>query len=103
MQRSSDLLGSTSPQNTGQNLQASGVPRQWGHIADGYSHDDIRTCVAVAYPMPDYDADEQRVIPPCGTCRELLADYNESMRVIVPVDGDYRVARAIDLLPARTW
>ena len=50
-----------------------------GHIADGYSHDDIRTCVAVAYPMPDHDADEQRVIPPCGTCRELLADYNESM------------------------
>ena len=52
--------------------------------------------------MPDHDADEQRVIPPCATCRELLADYNESMRVIVPVDGDYRVARAIDLLPART-
>lgn len=72
-------------------------------IADGYSHDDIETCVAVAYPMPDHDAEDQRVIPPCGTCRELLADYNEQMRVIVPVDGENRVANAIDLLPTRTW
>ncbi len=72
-------------------------------IADGYSHDDIETCVAVAYPMPDHDEHETRVIPPCGTCREMLADYNEDMRVVVPVDGENRVARAIDLLPTRTW
>lgn len=72
-------------------------------IADGYSHDDIDTSVAVAYPMPSHDTDEARVIPPCGCCRELLADYNEEMRVIVPVDGELGVARAIDLLPTRTW
>lgn len=72
-------------------------------IADGYGHDDVETSVAVAYPMPSHDADEPRVIPPCGSCRELLADYNEEMRVIVPVDGENRVASAIDLLPARTW
>ena len=72
-------------------------------IADGYRHDAVDTSVAVAYPMPSHDADEARVIPPCGSCRELLADYNEQMRVIVPVDGKNRVASAIDLLPTRTW
>lgn len=72
-------------------------------IADGYRHDELRTCVAVAYPMSDHDATEIRVVPPCGVCRELLADYNEDMRVIVPVDGENRVVSAIDLLPTRTW
>lgn len=72
-------------------------------IADGYRHDEIQTCVAAAYPMSDHDPTEIRVIPPCGVCRELLADYREDMRVIVPVDGENRVARAIALLPTRTW
>ena len=72
-------------------------------IADGYSHEDVDTSVAVAYPMPSHDTDEARVVPPCGSCRELLADYNEQMRVIVPVDGENRIASAIDLLPTRTW
>ncbi|SFB95107.1 cytidine deaminase [Halobiforma haloterrestris] len=72
-------------------------------IADGYRHDDLETCVAVAYPMADHDATGVRVVPPCGPCRELLADYNEEMRIIVPVDGENRVGTAIDLLPTRTW
>lgn len=72
-------------------------------IADGYSHNEVETSVAVAYPMPSHDEDEPRVIPPCGSCRELLADYNESMRVVVPVDGENRVVSAINLLPTRTW
>lgn len=72
-------------------------------IADGYRHDEILTCVAVAYPMPDHDSTEIRVVPPCGACRELLADYNDAMRVVVPTDGENRVVRAIDLLPTRTW
>ncbi|ELY93122.1 cytidine deaminase [Natrialba taiwanensis] len=72
-------------------------------IADGYSHDDITTTVAVAYPMPSHDENEARVIPPCGSCRELLADYNEKMRVIVPSGGENRIVKAIDLLPTRTW
>lgn len=72
-------------------------------MAAGVSREDLETCVAVSYPMPDHDADERRVVPPCGTCREILADYGADIRVIVPVDGENRVARAIDLLPARTW
>lgn len=90
-------------------------------IADGHSHDDIEACVAVAYPMPDHDADDARPIPPCGVCRELLADYNPEMRVVVPVDGSHelstatepsdagdgdgalRTVRAEELLPVRPW
>jgi cytidine deaminase len=72
-------------------------------IADGYSHDEIDTCVAVAYPMSDHDESETRVVPPCGSCREMLADYNEEMRVIVPIEGPNRIVQAIDLLPTRTW
>jgi cytidine deaminase len=72
-------------------------------IADGYAHDEIRTCVAVSYPMPSHDAENARVIPPCGSCREMLVDYNEAMRVIVPGEGGNRVVAATDLLPVRTW
>ncbi|MFB6221518.1 MAG: cytidine deaminase [Halolamina sp.] len=72
-------------------------------IAAGYSHDDIEACVAVAYPMPDHDAEETRVVPPCGVCREMLADYNPEMRVVVPDEGDHRMVRAGDLLPMRPW
>jgi cytidine deaminase len=72
-------------------------------IADGYGHAEIHTCVAVSHPMPSHDATEISVVPPCGVCREMLADYNEEMRVVVPVADRLRVASAIQLLPARTW
>lgn len=72
-------------------------------ITDRYSHDEVETCVAVAYPRPSHDEDQARVIPPCGSCRELITDYNEEMRVIVPFEGANRVVSAIDLLPTRTW
>jgi cytidine deaminase len=72
-------------------------------IADGHTHDEIETCVAVSYPLPEHEKHPTRVIPPCGSCRELLADCNPEMRVIAPVDGEERVVRAIDLLPGRPW
>jgi cytidine deaminase len=72
-------------------------------IAAGHRHDDIATCVAVSSPMDRHDATEHRVVPPCGSCRELLVDHNESMRVVVPADGGERVVAASDLLPVRTW
>lgn len=72
-------------------------------VADGHSHDEIEACVAVAYPMPEHEADEARPIPPCGVCRELLADYNPEMQVVVPVDGENRTVRAAELLPVRPW
>lgn len=72
-------------------------------MADGHGQGDIETCVAVAYPMPHHETSEQRVIPPCGVCRELLVDYNPEMRIIVPIDGEPMVVRASDLLPTRSW
>ena len=83
-------------------------------IAAGYSHDDIEACVAVAYSMPEHDAEDARVVPPCGVCRELLVDYNPEMRVLVPEEesetsaedsGDCGVqaVRAAALLPNRPW
>ena len=71
-------------------------------IADGHQQDELDTCVAVSYPMDHHDATEHRVVPPCGSCRELLADC-EAMRVVVPADGGECVVEASDLLPARTW
>lgn len=92
-------------------------------IADGYEPTQLQTCVAVSYPHPDHDADEQRVIPPCGVCREMLVDYNPDMRVVVPahavagtrqsaenpqetgteVTDTLSVVSADALLPCRTW
>lgn len=72
-------------------------------VADGHGRGDVRTCVAVAYPLERHDATTQRVVPPCGACRDLLADIDEDLRVVVPVDGEPRVVSAIDLLPTRTW
>lgn len=71
-------------------------------VAAGASHEDLETCAAVVHPRPNHD-EPVRVFPPCGVCRELLADCRADMRVIVPVGGENRVARAIDLLPTRIW
>lgn len=72
-------------------------------IADGHSHGAIETSVAVAYPMSHHETSDQRIIPPCGVCRELLVDYNPDMRIIVPGDTEPEVVRTEDLLPIRTW
>jgi hypothetical protein len=39
------------------------------------------------------------VIPPCGPCRELLADYGARARVAVPGGADYAIMAADTLLP----
>lgn len=72
-------------------------------MAAGYSHEDLEACVAVAYPMPEHDAEKTRVIPPCGVCRELLVDYNPELRVLVPDDGELGTVAAEELLPVRPW
>lgn len=95
--------GASLPANTGRASTCGETVAVGSAIVGGASHDEIETCVAVNHPMPYKDSDGIRVIPPCGTCREMLADYNEDMRVIVPVNGENCVARAIDLLPTRTW
>ena len=45
----------------------------------------IETIVAVRHPKPG-EKGEIAVVSPCGTCRELIHDYDAKARVIVP-DG----------------
>jgi cytidine deaminase len=43
----------------------------------------IETIVAVRHPKPG-EKGEISVVSPCGTCRELIHDYDPKARVIVP-------------------
>jgi cytidine deaminase len=43
----------------------------------------IETIVAVRHPKPGEPGDIA-VVSPCGTCRELIHDYDDQARVIVP-------------------
>ena len=70
----------------------------------------VRAVAAVSRPTPD--AERFPPIAPCGTCRELLADYAPEARVVVPVgDGDPGTGSAPDLgvrtvgelLPDAAW
>lgn len=64
---------------------------------------DFEAIVAVGHPRPDEDDDEYTVIPPCGVCREMIADYGEDIRVLVPYEDDVKGVEASELLPTRTW
>jgi len=44
----------------------------------------IVASVAVRHPKPEEDDQQIAVVPPCGACRELLADYAPDAWVIVP-------------------
>jgi cytidine deaminase len=50
--------------------------------------------VAVAHRGDDFP-----VIPPCGSCRQLLVDYAPECMVILDSRGELVKVRAIDLLP----
>ena len=68
---------------------------------------DVRTVATVSRPEPD--AERFPPIAPCGSCRELLADYAPDARVVVPagdpVEGDAELAvRGVEaLLPDASW
>lgn len=72
-------------------------------MAAGDNREELEACVAVASPMPEHDAEEIRVVPPCGVCRELLVDYNPELRILVPDDGELGTVAAQELLPVRPW
>jgi len=63
---------------------------------------DFEAIAAVRHPLPE-ESREFEVVPPCGACRELIADYGPDVAVVVPHDGELRTVTAIDLLPARNW
>jgi cytidine deaminase len=63
----------------------------------------IATAVAVRHPKPEELDQRLAVVPPCGACREMVADFAPGSLVIVPgVDGPVKLpARALLPLPYR--
>jgi cytidine deaminase len=59
----------------------------------------IDTIVAVRHPKPGEKDQTIAVVSPCGSCREIIHDYDAKARVIVPNGGDGAVATIAELLP----
>jgi cytidine deaminase len=59
----------------------------------------IDTIVAVRHPKPDENDQTIAVVSPCGSCREIIYDYDAKARVIVPNGGEGAVATIAQLLP----
>jgi cytidine deaminase len=59
----------------------------------------IDTIVAVRHPDPHEAGQAIVVVSPCGSCRELIWDYDRNARVIVPGANGPAVAAISELLP----
>jgi cytidine deaminase len=59
----------------------------------------IDTIVAVRHPKPSETDREVAVVSPCGSCRELIWDYDRNARVIVPGDKGPTITTIGELLP----
>jgi cytidine deaminase len=59
----------------------------------------IETIVAVRHPEPDEAEKAIAVVSPCGSCRELIWDYDRNARVIVPGANGPAVCSIGELLP----
>jgi cytidine deaminase len=59
----------------------------------------IETIVAVRHPKPDETDQTIAVVSPCGSCREIICDYDANARVIVPEGDGEAVASITALLP----
>jgi cytidine deaminase len=70
-----------------------------GRVITDLGEAGIETIVAVRHPKPTEKNREIMVVSPCGSCRELIWDYDRNARVIVPGNGGVTVAKIADLLP----
>jgi cytidine deaminase len=59
----------------------------------------IETIVAVRHPKPGEPDQSIAVVSPCGSCREIIHDYDANARVIVPNGDEPSVATIAELLP----
>ncbi|MGE3868018.1 MAG: cytidine deaminase [Pseudorhodoplanes sp.] len=59
----------------------------------------IETIVAVRHPKPSDPDQSVRVVSPCGSCRELIHDYDPKAKVIVPNGKGEAVVPIGTLLP----
>ena len=51
------------------------------------------------HPKPSEKDQTIAVVSPCGSCRELIWDYDRNARVIVPGNGNVTVTTISALLP----
>jgi cytidine deaminase len=70
----------------------------------------VDAIVAVSYVPENRDASVARedvldaaVVPPCGTCRELLYEYGPDATVVVQADPTLRTTTVDALLPDAPW
>jgi cytidine deaminase len=59
----------------------------------------IEMIVAVRHPKPAEKDQTIAVVSPCGSCRELIFDYDRNARVIVPGKNGPSIVTIADLLP----
>jgi cytidine deaminase len=70
-----------------------------GRVITDLGEAGIETIVAVRHPKPSEKNREILVVSPCGSCRELIWDYDRNARVIVPGDKGVTVSTIAELLP----
>ncbi len=59
----------------------------------------IDTIVAVRHPEPSEPDQAVAVVSPCGSCRELIWDYDRNARIIVPSTNGPVIVTIGELLP----
>jgi cytidine deaminase len=62
----------------------------------------IDTIVAVRHPKPTESDQAVAVVSPCGSCRELIWDYDRNARVIVPGENGPTIRSIGELRPTST-
>jgi cytidine deaminase len=70
-----------------------------GRVITDLGEAGIETIVAVRHPKPNEKNQTISVVSPCGSCRELIWDYDRNARVIVPTDNGVTATTISDLLP----
>ncbi len=73
-----------------------------GTAATAFGEVEIDAIVAVYHPDPSGDDPQPVVVPPCGMCRELIADYGPNSYIIVTgPQGDLTRVPIATLLPMK--
>jgi cytidine deaminase len=70
-----------------------------GRVITDLGEAGVDTIVAVRHPKPGEADRTIAVVSPCGSCRELIWDYDRNARVIVPDGHGVTVTTISELLP----
>jgi cytidine deaminase len=70
-----------------------------GQAVTDFGETGIDTIVAVRHPKPTETDQAIVVVSPCGSCRELIWDYDRNARVIVPGEKGPTITLISELLP----